>query len=63
MTRKQFKYLRAFEYAKRHAPKSTLQGRRAVKGKAMHYGIPLKRSHIYSMSVESQPFQRPYHHA
>lgn len=63
MTRKQFKILRAFEYAKRHAPKASLQGRRSVKGKAMHYGIPLRGSRVFSMSVETQPFQRPYHHA
>lgn len=34
------------------------QGRRAVKGKAKHYGVPLKNSKVFSMSVESQPFQR-----
>lgn len=62
MTRKQYKQLRAFEIAKRYAPKATLQGRRAVKSKAMHYGVPLKRSRVHSMSVETQCFQRLYHH-
>lgn len=58
MNYKEFKRLRAFTYARSHQPKNTYQGRRTVKGQAKGYGQVLKKSDVYSMSVETQHFQR-----
>lgn len=44
--------------AARQAPRAIQKGRRSVKSKAMHYGVPLKYSRVHSMSVETQHFQR-----
>jgi len=60
MTSTEFQRLRAYWLAARtsqsHRP--TLSGKRAAKGAAKGYGQVLKSSHIHSMSMETQVFQR-----
>lgn len=58
MTNTEFQHLMRYYVARKRAPRTSLQGRRAAKGKAAGYGAVLKNTHIYSMSVETQPFQR-----
>jgi len=59
MNLSEFQRLRGYMTAARNAPYASHIGRRAAKGKAMHYGSVLKYSRVMSQSMEKQPFQRP----
>jgi len=60
MTKQEWFRLKPFwllnKVSRTHKPR--LQGRRAEKGRAAGYGAVLKTTHIHSMSVETQHFQR-----
>lgn len=56
------KRLLAYQYASRHAPRTSKQGMSFAKGRAAGYGSILKSSRIHSMSVETQHSQRTNNH-
>lgn len=60
MTSQEWQRLRSFYLASKIASKHkpSLQGRRAAKGRAKHYGVVLQNSRIHSMSLETQVTQR-----